>query len=306
MTDVILDLLNMMRVRSTAYIGKNLNAPWGVHIVEHPSLARFHIVISGSTWIEMPGEANPIKLEVGDIAIIPNGGAHSYVDKPGRETKNAAFPTGKENSYFHTFDGDSDSTHLLCGYFEMSNGTPPAITQSLPPLLIGRASDSALSKKFKMVVDLISVELADMSDQSLVVLNRMTEMLCIYTIQDWMDRTMDEDDHLLALADPKTKLVLDTIHENPGEPWTVDSLARLYGQSRTAFASHFKLATGMSPMNYVRRWRINLACRMLEDNALSIDEIAFKSGYADTNAFNRAFKRETGSSPGAYKRLTRV
>ena len=306
MTDVILDLLNMMRVRSTAYIGKNLTAPWGVHIDEHPHLARFHIVMAGSTWIEMPGLEKPVKLNVGDIAIIPNGAAHSYVDEPGRETKTASFPTGKENSYFHPFDDDSDATHLLCGYFEMSNGTPPAITESLPKLLIGRTDDTNLSKKFGMVVNLIAAELAELSDQSLVVLNRMTEMLCIYTIQDWMDRTMNDADHLMALADPKTKLVLDMIHENPSRPWSVDSLAKLYGQSRTAFAAHFKLATNMSPMNYVRRWRINLACRMLEENAFSIDEIAFKSGYADTNAFNRAFKRETGSSPGAYKRLARV
>ncbi len=306
MTDVILDLLNMMRVRSTAYIGKNLHAPWGVYIDEHPNLARFHIVIAGSTWIKLPDENAPVKLNKGDIAIIPNGRAHSYLDEVSRETKTASFPTGEENSYFQPFEPESGATHLLCGYFEMSNGTPPAITACLPELLIGRASDSVLSKKFGMVIDLISAELADVPDQSQLVLNRMTEMLCIYTIQDWMDRSMDEDDQLMALADPKTKLVLDNIHENPSTPWTVNSLAKLYGQSRTAFASHFKVATGMSPMNYVRRWRINLACRMLEENALSIDEIAFKSGYADTNAFNRAFKRETGSSPGAYKRLARV
>ncbi|WP_299194861.1 AraC family transcriptional regulator [uncultured Litoreibacter sp.] len=306
MTDVILDLLNMMRVRSTAYIGKNLSSPWGVHIDEHPNLARFHIVVAGHTWVDLPGGGSPEKLNVGDIAIFPNGKAHSYFDEIGRETKTGSFPTGAENSYFHPLVHDSSDTHLLCGYFEMSNGTPPAITASLPDMLIGRASDTALSKKFSMLVGLISAELSEFSEQSLVVLNRMTEMLCIYTIQDWMDRTMDEDDHMMALADPKTKLVLDAIHNDPTRHWSVNNLAQLYGQSRTAFAARFKQATGMSPMNYVRRWRINLSCRMLEDNSLSIDEIAFKSGYADTNAFNRAFKREIGSSPGAYKRLARV
>ena len=41
---------------------------------------------------------------------------------------------------------------------------------------------------------------------------------------------------------------------------------------------------------------------MLEEGSLALDEIAFKSGYADTNAFNRAFKREIGASPGAFRR----
>jgi AraC-like DNA-binding protein len=55
-------------------------------------------------------------------------------------------------------------------------------------------------------------------------------------------------------------------------------------------------------MSYVRGWRISLARQMLQGNSLPLDEIAFRSGYADTNAFNRAFKRETGRTPGSVKR----
>lgn len=258
--------------------------------------------MAGSTWIEFDGDTPPVKLDVGDIVIFPNGTAHSYTDQLGRDTKTATFPTGEENSYFHRFDPDSDATHLLCGYFELSSGTPPAITQNLPDILIGRATKGEMAPRTQMLIKMMAHELADFSNQSQTVLNRMTEMLCIFTIQDWMRQTLDEGDHLMAMADPKTKLVLDNIHEKPSMPWSVESLAKLFGQSRTAFAAHFKQTTGMSPMNYVRRWRINLACQMLEGNSMSIDEIAFKSGYADTNAFNRAFKRETGFSPGAYKR----
>lgn len=303
MSKAILDLLNNLRVRSTAYIGKNLAAPWGVNIEAYENLARFHILVSGSTYIGLGKGSDAQKLEAGDVAIILNGKSHFYSDKANRSLKPANFPTGPDNSYFHQYDSESKNTHLLCGYFEISRTTPPAIFSCLPDLLIGRAKDSRISRKFDLITGLIAEELSNPAEQSQANLNRLTEILCIYTIEDWAERNFTEDQSLHALADAKTRTVLDNIHDNPAAPWTVEKLAADFGKSRTAFATHFKKATGMSPMNYVRRWRISLACDMLEQNALSIDEIAFHSGYADTNAFNRAFKRETGTSPGAYKRI---
>ncbi len=67
--NVIADILNMLRVRSTVYIGKNLAAPWGVHITEHESLARFHIVVAGSTWVRLEKDGDAVLLNEGDVAI---------------------------------------------------------------------------------------------------------------------------------------------------------------------------------------------------------------------------------------------
>ena len=54
-------------------------------------------------------------------------------------------------------------------------------------------------------------------------------------------------------------------------------------------------------LSYVRQRRIRLSCKMLESGNMSMGEVAFKSGYSDSNAFNRAFKREVGVSPGVIK-----
>ncbi len=132
-------------------------------------------------------------------------------------------------------------------------------------------------------------------------LNRLTEILCVYTIQAWLESTQSENDQIRALADPKTRLVLEEIHQSPAANWSVEIFAQLVGQSRTAFSSQFKLAMGVSPMRYVRQRRIRLSCKMLETGNMSMGEVAFKSGYSDTNAFNRAFKREVGVSPGVIK-----
>lgn len=303
MTDVISNLLDMMRVRSTAYIAKNLSAPWGVRVQEHTNMARFHIVVSGSTWISVTGTSEAHELKAGDIAIVPQGKAHDYFNAMShseRETK--AYPTPTSAPRFEFFNKDNHDTHLLCGFFELCEYTPQSLIDRLPDILIGRQTDAGMSEKYALTVDLINAEIASPEDLSQPTLNRLTEMLCVYTIRTWLHAHLSDDISLKALSDAKTKLVLDQIHNDPSQPWTVDKLAKLHGQSRTAFAAHFKTATGVSPISYVRGWRIKLACRMLCDTQLSLDEIAFKSGYADTNAFNRAFKREIGMSPGAYRR----
>ena len=103
-TEAISNLLDLMRVRSTAYIAKNLTAPWGVNIDEHTNLARFHFAISGATWIGLPGTQETTKLTKGDIAIIPDGKAHEYFDsedRTDRQSKN--YPTPQTPARFELF-----------------------------------------------------------------------------------------------------------------------------------------------------------------------------------------------------------
>ncbi|MEL7213964.1 MAG: AraC family transcriptional regulator [Pseudomonadota bacterium] len=306
MTDLIVNIVDRMRVQSTAYLTKNLSAPWGVDVDAAPydRLARFHYVVAGQTWVSLPNGRDPQLLQRGDIAIIPDGLPHSYFDAPGQTdpypVKN--YPTTEEPPVFAPFDPEGPDTHFLCGYFEISPETPSIIRDRMPALMIGRNKTADATKRTDLLVDLAAQELANPSTGFQVRLNRLTEMLCVQTLQDWLETALREDEYLKAMADPRTLSTLDAIHDDPYRDWTVCDLAAIYGQSRTAFSSRFKSATGCSPMQYVRSVRLKRACELLRTSQLSIDEIAFTSGYADTNAFNRAFKRAIGKSPGAFRR----
>ena len=65
---------------------------------------------------------------------------------------------------------------------------------------------------------------------------------------------------------------------------------------------HFKQINGSSPKEYLIGLRINYACELLDSTQLSIGEIAFKSGFNDSNYFTRQFRRVTGRSPRDYRR----
>ena len=299
---MIASLLNLMRVRSTAFIAKNIQSPWSVEVGAQTKLVRFHLVVQGYTYLRMNEDSPAIRLDVGDIAIIPFGRPHIYSDTADRPVlQRGNFPGEGSNGRFERLTQGSGETHLLCGFFHISEGTPPSILKRLPEVIIERMGRSESETSVKSVLGLLKTELSKI-EPSPVILNRLTELVCIYAIEAWIMREVSSEADLNALIDPKVAPVLDAIHADPQADWTVERLASIYGQSRTAFVERFKSATGVPPMSYVRSWRISLARQMLQANSLPLDEIAFKSGYADTNAFNRAFKRETGTTPGSIKR----
>lgn len=303
MTDPIDQLLDMMRVRSTAYLSKNLRAPWGVEVERYETLARFHLIVTGQTWIRLSSKSEPHLLRRGDIAIVPRGCAHHYFyDRDQVKYVPRNYPYDEGEPEFAPLYPDSSDTHMLCGYFEISDNTPTTIMDQMPDILVNSSKCLKDEKRSRLLIDLATEELSNPTTGFQIRLNRITEMICVQTIQSWLESAIFENDYLRALGAPKTALVLDAIHNDPDREWTVAELAQIYGQSRSAFNARFKLATGQSPMHYLRNHRLKRARGLLTSSGMSIDEIAFKSGYADTNAFNRAFKRAIGKSPGQYRR----
>lgn len=306
MRDFSLSLLDNFRIRSTAYTVKNPSGLWSNAITAHSHLARFHLVLSGNAWIEATDTGNRAHLHPGDYVLIPNGKAHNLSARPGmKPTLTDELP---ENDTFielqRSFESVSD-TQLLCGYYRVSDNIPPVLQAKLPDLVIQRGTSNEDRERIQAVFHLVRSELSDSSGLRLAVLNRLSEILCMYAIHSWLNKALTGDVHLASLFDANLQQVLWEIHTEPTKAWTVEKLSEICGQSRTAFATRFKAIMGVGPINYVTGCRIRYAMRLLQDSDLSLDQIAEKSGYSDTNAFNRAFKRETSSAPGAFRRASR-
>jgi transcriptional regulator GlxA family with amidase domain len=82
----------------------------------------------------------------------------------------------------------------------------------------------------------------------------------------------------------------------------VEELVRRSGLSERSFKRRFVAATGLSPIAYVQRLRVEEAKRRLERTRVPVEEIAWQVGYEDAAFFRRLFKRVTALSPGAYRR----
>lgn len=69
------------------------------------------------------------------------------------------------------------------------------------------------------------------------------------------------------------------------------------------FSRAFKVSTGLPPARWLARARLERAAALLRDTRLTVGEIADQVGYGGASQFARAFRRETGCSPQAYRRL---
>jgi transcriptional regulator GlxA family with amidase domain len=86
----------------------------------------------------------------------------------------------------------------------------------------------------------------------------------------------------------------------------LEEMIRRAGLAERTFKRRFTSATGLSPIAYVQRLRIEDAKRRLERTEASVDEISWQVGYEEPAFFRRLFKRVTGLAPGAYRRRFRV
>jgi AraC family transcriptional regulator len=101
---------------------------------------------------------------------------------------------------------------------------------------------------------------------------------------------------------PRLAQAHEVLHHGFTEPLTLGELAAQAGVHPVHVAAAFRQHYGCTIGQFVRRRRIEFACRQLTSSAASITEIALTAGFADHSHFSRTFKRLTGWTPAAYRK----
>lgn len=82
---------------------------------------------------------------------------------------------------------------------------------------------------------------------------------------------------------------------------TIDEFASYLNMSRTVFYRKLKAITGLSPIEFIMKMRINRAAQLIEDGKLTFSQIAYISGFTDPKYFSKCFKRFKNMTPSEYK-----
>jgi AraC-like DNA-binding protein len=90
--------------------------------------------------------------------------------------------------------------------------------------------------------------------------------------------------------------------ERPAHTWAVNELARTAATSRSVLAERFQHLVGSSPMQYLKQWRMLIASNLLCRSNAPLASIAQDAAYQTDTAFSRAFRREFGAPPAAWRR----
>ncbi len=107
---------------------------------------------------------------------------------------------------------------------------------------------------------------------------------------------------LAGLRDPFVGKALSLIHAKPACNWTIEELARDVGLSRSVLAERFNDLVGVPPMQYLAKWRMQVASGLLSSGHTNLANIAAEVGYGSEAAFSRAFKKMVGVPPSAWRR----
>lgn len=304
MTDALTDILESIRMEGSVFSRANLEAPWGVESGKTSS-GMFHAIVSGRAWVTLAGRGTPILLERGDVVMMPFGDNHLLTDEPGTPTRpiaqlNAIDQFGRGHLIVR---GEGPETSLICGTVHFDEASAHPVLSMLPHLLHVRDRVGRMSRAVETMIELIASEMDDPGPGTETVVARLTDALIVFVIREYIDALPEgEGGWLAALKDAPIREALGLIHRSPERSWTAAELGARVGMSRSAFFKRFRDAVGESPAQYLTRWRIHVATRLLRENELSVGTVAHRVGYATEAAFSNAFKRIMGMRPGAYRR----
>jgi AraC-like DNA-binding protein len=130
---------------------------------------------------------------------------------------------------------------------------------------------------------------------------RLVEVLALQVVRAWALREDAAPSWASGARDPAVGRALARIHAEPDAPWSVASLARVAGCSRSRFSARFTALVGVPPATYLRQVRLQPVADALARGE-RVGTVAHERGYGSAAAFSRAYKRVTGRSPRQARR----
>lgn len=315
--DVLSDVLDVVRMSGAVFFRADMAGLWAARSVPGSELARtlfptarqlllFHVMESGRTWVALD-DAEPISCEAGDIVVLPYGDEHTLASDltlrpmPMRLIIEQAIAPGGGVHQIAAGRGD-ERVRIVCGFLHCDELLFNPLCGGLPRVIHVRAAEeppgSLLASMTKSLVNEASAVRAGTS----CLLSRLSELVFVEVLRRHMAKLAPgQIGWVAALNDPLVGRALQLLHASPKDAWTVDELARQVGASRSILADRFRLKVGQPPIQYLARWRLQLAAGLLRDGGRGVASVAAQVGYESEAAFNRAFKRHAGLPPAAWR-----
>ncbi len=304
LSDPLGETLYQLRLDGSLYARSYLSAPWGVEMPVLEGKMMFHIITQGQCWLQV-GENAPVLLRQGSLALIPHGRGHRLMDAPGADMKNLFdLPIERISDRYEILHhgGGGEQTHLTCCVMSFDQLTGQQLISQLPESLHIDSWDDEIDGWLQNSLRFIAREAREQKPGGQTIITHLADILVIQAIRSWIDSNKETSTGwLAALRDKHIGSALAAIHRQPEKNWTVETLAREVGLSRSGFSARFSELVGESAKRYLTLWRMRLARSKLLEEAISLGALAEQLGYNSEAAFCRAFKRTMGVSPGSVR-----
>jgi AraC family transcriptional regulator, alkane utilization regulator len=312
--DVLAEMLRAVRLTGSVFLDARFSAPYCVvspkkydastpmaHL-RHVSV--FHLIAAGGCTVEVAtGERRTVSA--GDILLMPFTDAHTFWNGDFHEKAfgpDLMRPGPVDGLGTVDYGGGGEVTRMVCGFIESSEFLFAPVFRSLPPMVVDHTGEDKVSALITSTVREILLMADAAAPGTELMLGRMMELLFIEVVRRYAARLPPSaTGWFAALNDPIVGRALQSVHRDPARRWTVDELARAACSSRTVLSERFNAVMGQAPIEYVTGWRMQLAAERIRSSGESLSAIAADVGYESEAAFNRAFKRVTGVTPGRWR-----
>ena len=285
---MIFDVLSFFRLHADVYHNAKVCGDWTIS-EGHLGQTCFHMPTEGSCQLVVGTQE--YQLNTGDLVIFPYEVPHTmYPEQPMDGSQvHLPFPLATDRS----------GTGMLCGRLRTEHSGFTDILDALPKVIIIRF-DEAKDWLEPLLTMVIKESYATESTSNLV-LDRLSELIFIYSVREFIEQDYKKTGLLALYAHPKLAPVLEAIHTTPEHAWTIEALAKVAGISRTALAKTFKDQGGWTVMRYISWWRMQIAWLELAQGS-SVANVAEHVGYQSEAAFSRSFRKQFGISAGQIRR----
>lgn len=297
--------LHFLRMSGVLYCRSEFTAPWGIDLPPIPDSVMFHVVTSGKAWLAVEGEALR-ELAAGDLSLVCTGQGHRLLSDPG-QSATPLFDCDRDavTDWFEVLrlGGGGAATQMICGAVCFDDPAVRELIRLLPRTITIASMHSSEMEWFRSTLNLLVEEARSRKPGHETIITRLADILIVQAIRSWIESDpATQRSWLRGLRDVHVGRALALIHRDPSRAWTVLTLAREVGLSRSTFSARFSELVGLPAMEYVTRWRIRVARSRLLERSISLAKLAEEVGYESEAAFSRAFKRVTGVTPGSLRR----
>ncbi len=314
--DAFSEILNAVKLQGALFFNAEFSEPWAFDAPRSESIASellpgaehlviFHLVTDGSAYAQIAG-APPVPLTAGDIVVLPHGDQHRMGNgSPSRPMDHGRMMDVVRRRCLEPMrsGGNGDVTRFVCGYMACDPQLCRPILAGLPPIVKVSIRSGESGHWLEHSIQRMVEEAAGDHAGSGAMLAKLSEALFVETMRLYVaSLPTNELGWLAGARDPVVGKSLAMLHKRVTHPWTIAELAKEVGVSRSALVERFSRYLSEPPIAYLTRWRLQLAARKLTSTSHSVAEIAGAVGYDSEAAFSRAFKREFGSPPAAFRR----
>jgi AraC-like DNA-binding protein len=321
--DALSHVLESVRLEGAVFLNAEFTAPWCIRgrfglarararLPRADHVVFFHVLVNGHCRVRLVDDAGGTDSEVeaspGDVIVLSRDdrylmGSDLQLAPLETEVPELAAAAQEPDFVLMRHGGGGDATRFVCGYLGCSRAVSRPLIAALPRMACISIGDG---HAMGLLRDLLRVgvrETLEPMPGTEPMLSRLAELIFVEALRRFAQGLPpDGKGWLAATRDVQIGRALALIHEEPGRAWTVGELATRVALSRSALAERFTSLVGEPPIRYLTRWRLALAAQSLRSGEASIGQVAARSGYETEAAFNRAFRREFGTPPAAWRK----